>query len=98
MDAAARPFPSEDTTPPVTKMYFADIDSSVVGICAAAGDAPKVRHILGEPRAPAVRLNQVGASMRARPIMTGNAPSSKMDFARGSVQALLGEGTSFRTW
>ena len=25
MEAAARPLPSEDTTPPVTKMYFADI-------------------------------------------------------------------------
>ena len=22
MEAAARPFPSEDTTPPVTRMYF----------------------------------------------------------------------------
>src|ERR1700749_191346 len=32
MEAAARPLPSEDTTPPVTKMYFADIPatSSVV--------------------------------------------------------------------
>jgi hypothetical protein len=28
MEAAARPLPNEDTTPPVTKMYFADIDSS----------------------------------------------------------------------
>ncbi len=25
MDAAARPLPSDDTTPPVTKMYLADI-------------------------------------------------------------------------
>jgi hypothetical protein len=29
MDAAARPLPSEDTTPPVTKMYLADIASSL---------------------------------------------------------------------
>src|SRR5450631_3788743 len=29
MDAAASPLPSEDTTPPVTKMYFADISASV---------------------------------------------------------------------
>jgi hypothetical protein len=29
MEAAARPFPKEDTTPPVTKMYFADIRSSL---------------------------------------------------------------------
>src|SRR6185437_12160647 len=28
MDAAASPLPSEDTTPPVTKMYFADISAS----------------------------------------------------------------------
>src|SRR5271156_4303785 len=28
MEAAARPLPSEDTTPPVTKMYFADIFAS----------------------------------------------------------------------
>ena len=29
MEAAASPLPSEDTTPPVTKMYFADISASV---------------------------------------------------------------------
>src|SRR5258708_28092244 len=28
MDAAARPLPREDTTPPVTKTYFADMRSS----------------------------------------------------------------------
>src|SRR5580698_6553758 len=28
MEAAASPLPSEDTTPPVTKMYFADISAS----------------------------------------------------------------------
>ena len=28
MEAAARPLPSEDTTPPVTKMYFADMFAS----------------------------------------------------------------------
>src|ERR1700760_2379557 len=28
IEAAARPLPSEDTTPPVTKMYFADISAS----------------------------------------------------------------------
>src|SRR5438105_13360436 len=39
MDAAARPLPSEDTTPPVTKIYFADIATSyeiVFGFCAVA--------------------------------------------------------------
>jgi hypothetical protein len=29
MDAAANPLPNDDTTPPVTKMYLADIDSSL---------------------------------------------------------------------
>src|ERR1700678_4318556 len=29
MEAAESPLPSEDTTPPVTKMYFADISASV---------------------------------------------------------------------
>jgi hypothetical protein len=29
MEAAASPLPKEDTTPPVTKMYFADIGSSL---------------------------------------------------------------------
>src|SRR5208282_3085178 len=28
MEAAARPLPSEETTPPVTKMYFADMFAS----------------------------------------------------------------------
>ena len=28
MEAAARPLPSEDTTPPVTKMYFADMSAT----------------------------------------------------------------------
>jgi hypothetical protein len=29
MEAAASPLPKEDTTPPVTKMYFADIVASL---------------------------------------------------------------------
>jgi hypothetical protein len=29
MEAAARPLPSDETTPPVTKMYLADIASSL---------------------------------------------------------------------
>src|SRR5207302_2679715 len=40
IEAAAKPLPNEDTTPPVTKMYFADIASSlyfVLGNCAAWG-------------------------------------------------------------
>src|SRR5580704_11917702 len=38
IEAAASPLPNEDTTPPVTKMYFADMASSlyfVLGNCAA---------------------------------------------------------------
>jgi hypothetical protein len=29
MEAAASPLPNEETTPPVTKMYFADIVASL---------------------------------------------------------------------
>ena len=37
MEAAARPFPNEDTTPPVTKMYLADISATSLNgleVCA----------------------------------------------------------------
>ncbi len=34
MDAAASPLPSDDTTPPVTKMYFTGLARSVCGMCA----------------------------------------------------------------
>src|SRR5271155_1386775 len=37
IEAAARPLPSEDTTPPVTKMYFADMSATslyVFEVCA----------------------------------------------------------------
>src|SRR5690242_16384335 len=40
IEAAASPLPSEDTTPPVTKMYFADIVASpqlCLEICAGWG-------------------------------------------------------------
>src|SRR5579872_2172096 len=40
MEAAAKPLPKDDTTPPVTKMYFADIASSpqiVIGILCRVG-------------------------------------------------------------
>ena len=38
MEAAAKPLPSDETTPPVTKIYFADMPTSVIlGVdCAAA--------------------------------------------------------------
>src|SRR6185312_7128718 len=37
IEAAARPLPSDDTTPPVTKMYFADMSATslyIFEICA----------------------------------------------------------------
>src|ERR1700748_78004 len=37
MEAAARPLPREDTTPPVTKMYFADMSATSLNeleVCA----------------------------------------------------------------
>src|SRR5215470_19569395 len=38
IEAAARPLPKEDTTPPVTKMYLADIASSLnFGLESCAG-------------------------------------------------------------
>src|SRR5207248_8284769 len=50
IEAAASPLPSEDTTPPVTKMYFADIVSSpqlclenCAGWCAQSIMTEKVR-------------------------------------------------------
>jgi len=78
MEAAASPLPSEDTTPPVTKIYFADIDSSVVEICAA-GDCVLSALFSGEPGAPAFWRDQGGARKRARAIMTGNASGGKKD-------------------
>ncbi len=33
MEAAARPLPKLDTTPPVTKTYFADIDATSLWDC-----------------------------------------------------------------
>src|SRR5579862_2287565 len=41
IDAAASPLPKEDTTPPVTKMYFADIASSLYfGLVNCAAGVP----------------------------------------------------------
>ncbi len=34
MEAAASPLPSDETTPPVTKMYFTGLARSVCGMCA----------------------------------------------------------------
>src|SRR5271167_291635 len=70
IDAAASPLPSEDTTPPVTKMYFAAMPSSVVGICAARGTAPTAPENR-EPLALADQRNQGGVCRGARSIMAG---------------------------
>ena len=85
MEAAASPLPSEDTTPPVTKIYFADIDSSVVEICAA-GDCVLSALFSGEPGAPAFWRDQGGARRRARPIMNGNAPGGKKELHPGALR------------
>ena len=76
MEAAASPLPSEDTTPPVTKMYFADIRFLCFGDCAAGNCAPHPP-IFGEPCAPACQRDQGGARRGARSIMTGNASGGK---------------------
>src|SRR5580700_11502634 len=70
IEAAASPLPSEDTTPPVTKMYFAAIGSSDVGICAAGGTAPLLPENR-EPLALARQRDQGGACRGARSIMPG---------------------------
>src|ERR1700727_2705211 len=55
IEAAARPLPSEDTTPPVTKMYFADMSATSLDgleICAGwarlsiAGSAKGINGVL----------------------------------------------------
>src|SRR5271170_7299595 len=55
MEAAARPLPSEDTTPPVTKMYFADIFASPnfvgIGWTCRAGTSKYRRFRVGMGRA-----------------------------------------------
>jgi hypothetical protein len=60
-------------------MYFADIDSSVLGSGADANYAFPVSLFLREPCAPAFQRDQGGARKRARSIMTGNASGGKKD-------------------
>src|ERR1700734_3788036 len=86
MEAAARPLPREDTTPPVTKMYFAAIDSSDLGIYFAEKRARNAG-FLGVPRPPDFWRKQSGARRRARAIMTGNAPRSKNLLRRGAFSS-----------
>src|SRR5580698_2323209 len=52
MEAAASPLPSDDTTPPVTKMYFADIaaTSSNGGLGCAWCAHPSISLILCKTR------------------------------------------------
>src|ERR1035438_7037987 len=81
MEAAARPLPSEDTTPPVTKMYFADISASanlVVLIGHACGARLSIAGMGGGGNGlPAGISNNDG-----RPAAVGQA---------GSLEAAAGE-------
>src|SRR5215475_11741788 len=64
IEAAARPLPKEDTTPPVTKMYFADIASSLYfGLENCAGW--RARSIMAENGAEGKcgKSGRAGASM-----------------------------------
>src|SRR5262250_1491789 len=76
IEAAASPLPSEDTTPPVTKMYFAAMPSSVVWNCAAGGTAPYGSE-KWDPLAPVAQRKQGGACRGAQSIMAGFAPPDK---------------------
>ena len=72
MEAAAKPLPSDDTTPPVTKMYFAAMPTSVnLGVDCATwfrkGDAA-ARKLGGSD----------SVHRGARPIMNGIARFGKM--------------------
>src|SRR5215471_10462791 len=75
IEAAASPLPNEDTTPPVTKMYFADIASSLCFDCAAGassgtcfGQNKKPTRVHGAPNWWA----RLGGGWRARSIMAEN--------------------------
>src|SRR3974377_1684983 len=81
MEAAASPLPREDTTPPVTKMYFDDIRSSGLLDCAAAGSAPMPLNF-GEPDAPSWQRDQGGACRGARSIMDGFGRTGKAELER----------------
>ena len=75
MEAAAKPLPSDDTTPPVTKMYFAAMPTSVIlGVDCAAWFRK------GDDAA-----RKLGASdsvhRGAQPIMNGIAAFGKMQLA-----------------
>src|SRR5215467_7666516 len=70
IEAAASPLPSEDTTPPVTKMYFAAMPSSDVWICAAGQSIPNASRYR-EPLALSSQRNQGGACRGAQSIMDG---------------------------
>src|SRR5215471_20803644 len=70
IEAAASPLPREDTTPPVTKMYFAAMPSSDVWICAAGESIPNASQNRG-PLALAGQRNQGGACRGAQSIMDG---------------------------
>src|SRR5258708_4014826 len=74
MEAAASPLPSEDTTPPVTKRYFADMSSSPLNADWVFGGRLPGAH--GN-----YRLGR-GSCRGAQPIMAENAGEAKSKPAR----------------
>src|SRR5215467_13075465 len=92
IEAAASPLPNEDTTPPVTKMYFADIVSSpqlCSEICAGWG----ARSIMTESCAPRNRF--LGDSntlfcLRITYSRVGDSHASKPSHRPQSVRACEG--------
>src|SRR5438874_8245120 len=67
IEAAASPLPSEDTTPPVTKMYFADISASLflIVVIGRAWDArSSIASLRGRPLCRPSFLVQHGQPLR----------------------------------
>jgi hypothetical protein len=73
MEAAAKPLPSDETTPPVTKMYFAGMTTSAMWEICVAGDCKRPGDWRTKRRNPTPRnLTLSGGFQRgARPIMNG---------------------------
>src|SRR3978361_756227 len=96
IDAAARPLPSEDTTPPVTKMYFADIaaTSSVLNLGCAGWARPSISclfliYTAHEPRLLFARRTGAHAGLPATPRAAVKAPATPHHWpARRAVRAL----------
>src|SRR6202034_21980 len=73
IDAAAKPLPKDDTTPPVTKMYFADIAATsfdgwfwLCSVCTIKYIAGAVEMSSGEVYAAAMGLNSFTLALESR--------------------------------